>query len=334
MFNPLVSVIIPMFNAERFISETIQSVKNQTYKNWEIIIIDDGSTDNSSFLVENLNNPRIKLINVPNGGASKARNIGIRNAKGFYIQFLDADDILSPNKIEDQVKIFESNNHIDLCFCKTIVFTHSLNLKTNLEVNSEIFDFETISGNELLKTLLGINIKTYMIPISAYLVKKELIDVAGEWNETLTLDDDGEFFSRVLNCSKTVAFDKKGINYYRKFHTKYSLSQQIGIKYMASEIKSTLNKLSTIKKDVSIIEFNKIAKIQYSLLKYKYYYDLNNIDFVNIDYELNSVGGFEIKILPTFKGRFFMKILGDKLYFLILKYLNQIIKKVWFTFYL
>jgi glycosyltransferase involved in cell wall biosynthesis len=319
---PLISVIIPVYNSEAFIIETINSVLGQTYKNIEIIIINDGSTDNSSFLVQKLNNPKIMLINVPNGGASKARNIGIRNAKGFYIQFLDADDILSSNKIEEQVKIFESNNQIDLCFCKTIVFTHSSNLETNLEVNSEIFDFETIPGNELLKILLGINNKVYMILPSAYLVKKEIFDVSGQWNEALTLDDDGEFFSRVLICSKIVAFDKKGINYYRKFHTENSLSQQTGIKYMKSEIMSTINKLSTIKKDFSVIEFNKIVQIQYSFLKYKYNNDLNKIDFVNIDYELNLAGGFEIKTLPTYKGRFLMKIIGAKWYFFILKYLR------------
>jgi hypothetical protein len=220
------------------------------------------------------------------------------------------------------VKILESNNKIDLCFCKSIVFTDTSNLETNQEVNTEVFDFDFISGIELLKKLLGINNKVSMILISAYLVKKEIIDVAGKWDETITLDDDGEFFSRVLNCSKTVAFDKKGINYYRKFHTKNSLSQQTGQKYMVSEVNSVLNKLTTIKKNISTVELKKIKQIQFSLLKYKYYKELDKIDFMDIDSELILVGGFEIKMLPTKKGRFVMKILGFKWYFIILKYLR------------
>jgi glycosyltransferase involved in cell wall biosynthesis len=319
---PLISVIIPLYNSEDYIIEAIDSILNQTYRSIEIIVINDGSTDNSSFLVQDLKNPQVKLINTPNYGASKARNIGIQNANGTYIQFLDADDLLSSNKIEEQVKILESNSRIDLCFCKTIVFTNTSNKETNQEVNSEIFDFEFISGIELLKKLLGINNKVFMILPSAYLVKKEIIENAGEWDEALTLDDDGEFFSRILDCSKTVAFDRKSTNYYRKFHTTNSLSQRIGIRYMESEIKSVMKKISIIKKSGSLLELNKIKQIQFSLLKYKYYKELDKIDFVNIDSELNQVGGFDLNILPTSKGRFLMKILGAKLYFVILKYLR------------
>lgn len=322
--NPLVSIIIPLYNSEKFIIETINSALNQTYKNIEIIIVDDGSTDNSRLIVKELNNTKIRLISVPNGGASKARNIGIKNANGMYVQFLDADDILSENKIEEQVKLFETNKQIDLCFCRTIVFTFNKSLITNQEVNSEIFTFETISGNQLLALLLGKNNKVFMILQSAYLVKKSILTISGLWDETLSLDDDGEFFSRVLNCSKIVAYDKKGINYYRKYHTKNSLSQQTGFKYMTSEILAVKKKLSTIKNGISLTEFYKIQKVQFSLIKYKYFKELHKIDFINIDYELSLVGGFEVSILPTRKGRILMKIIGYNWYFIFLKFLNQI----------
>jgi len=315
--NKLVSVIIPLFNSENTIKETIESVLNQTYCNIEIIVVNDGSTDSSSSIVQRLNNPKIKLINISNSGASKARNIGINNANGIYIQFLDADDILSSNKIEHQVKILESND-VDVCFCRTVVFTNLSNLSTNHEINTEIFNFVKINGNDLLKKLMGINTKVYMILPSAYLLKKRILDTAGEWDESLSLDDDGEFFSRVLNCSKVVVFDKNGINYYRRFHTQNSLSQQTGKKYIVSEINSVLKKLTTIKKDISLIEYNKIKQVQLSLIKYKYYKILKKIDFIDIDNELKLVGGFEIKILPTFKGRLLMSLLGSKLYFFLL----------------
>lgn len=107
----MVSVIMPCYNAGKYIREAIESVVNQTYQDWELIIINDGSTDNSQQVVEdyikssicNLQS-RIRLINQPNSGACRARNNGIEHANGAYIKFLDADDVLLPNALQEQVE--------------------------------------------------------------------------------------------------------------------------------------------------------------------------------------------------------------------------------------
>ncbi|MFI0429735.1 glycosyltransferase family 2 protein [Mariniflexile sp. HMF6888] len=116
--KPLVSIITPMFNSEAYISETINSVINQTYTNWELLLIDDGSNDKTiakanQFIAQK---PNIKLLkNKANLGAAISRNKGVEASKGKYIAFLDADDLWKPNKLQTQIEFMEAQN-CDVCF--------------------------------------------------------------------------------------------------------------------------------------------------------------------------------------------------------------------------
>ena len=103
----IVSIIIPCYNSERFITETIESVLSQTYKNYEIIVVDDGSTDNTKSIVSNY--PEIKYIYQTNQGTSSARNNGLKVSKGKYIIFLDHDDKLLPERLQSGVEYLEDN---------------------------------------------------------------------------------------------------------------------------------------------------------------------------------------------------------------------------------
>ena len=109
----LVSIVVPVFNSEKFIIETIQSVKKQTYQNWELLLVNDCSTDKSEQIIRKYEeDKRIRLINLKaNSGAAIARNTGINNAKGKYIAFLDADDLWNKEKLEKQIKFMEENNY-------------------------------------------------------------------------------------------------------------------------------------------------------------------------------------------------------------------------------
>lgn len=114
----MVSIITPMFNSDAFISDTIHSILNQTYTNWELILIDDNSSDNTLQIVESFisQNPNIKLLkNTKNQGAAVSRNLGIKAAKGDFIAFLDADDLWKPNKLQTQIQ-FMKLNKCDVCF--------------------------------------------------------------------------------------------------------------------------------------------------------------------------------------------------------------------------
>ena len=113
--EPVVSVIIPVFNAGKNVENCIQSLLNQTYKNFEILIIDDGSTDNTLTILEKYErNKKIKVIHQTNSGVSTARNLGISEANGKYIGFVDADDRVRPNYLEDLVVAIETEKNIDV----------------------------------------------------------------------------------------------------------------------------------------------------------------------------------------------------------------------------
>lgn len=112
--EPLVSVIIPLYNTEKYISQTIESVINQKYNNWELIIINDCSTDKGPEIVKKYQNQdeRIKLINLEkNSGAAIARNVGIENAKGEFVAFIDSDDIWEKNKLKEQISFMLVNDY-------------------------------------------------------------------------------------------------------------------------------------------------------------------------------------------------------------------------------
>lgn len=113
MREDLVSIIVPVYNAEQFIEETIKSVLKQTYKNWELILVNDKSNDKSADIInENYLKDNIRLINLEkNSGAAIARNVGIEEAKGKYIAFLDADDLWKKEKLEKQIKFAKKNNY-------------------------------------------------------------------------------------------------------------------------------------------------------------------------------------------------------------------------------
>lgn len=113
MLEELISIIVPVYNSEKFIGDTIKTVEQQTYKNWELILVNDCSTDNSTSIIEEQvkKDNRIKLINLQeNSGAAIARNNGIEEAKGKYIAFLDSDDLWKKEKLEKQIKFMKENN--------------------------------------------------------------------------------------------------------------------------------------------------------------------------------------------------------------------------------
>lgn len=101
--NDLVSIIMPSYNTAQYIAETIQSVINQTYQNWELIIVDDCSTDNTDIVIGEIKDPRIRYIkNEKNSGAAVSRNRALREANGRWVAFLDSDDLWKPEKLENR----------------------------------------------------------------------------------------------------------------------------------------------------------------------------------------------------------------------------------------
>ena len=110
--DKLVSIVMPSFNMASYIAESIRSVLNQTYTNWELIIVDDCSTDNTAEIVSSFNDSRIRYFkNEKNSGAAISRNLAFREARGEYVAFLDSDDLWREDKLEKQIHFMESNNY-------------------------------------------------------------------------------------------------------------------------------------------------------------------------------------------------------------------------------
>ncbi len=235
---PLVSIIIPVYNAEAFLAETIESTLKQTYQNIEIIIVDDGSKDSSYEVAKQYESDQTTVVKQVNKGASAARNHGITLAKGEFIQFLDADDFLHPQKIEHQINTLQHYSDLHLIGGTWQRFVKSLsNLYGEVAPKTQ----EEVQPFDKVTWLID---RPMMIP-NTWLVSKKLISLAGLWDEEITLNDDGEFFYRVIAVSAGVVIDRKAATYYRSFNSA-SLSSRGGRKAMLSWIKSVQSYKKTL----------------------------------------------------------------------------------------
>lgn len=129
----MISIVIPLYNKEQFVGQTIKSLLSQTFKEFEAIFVDDGSTDKSPQIVENIQDNRIKLVRKENGGPSSARNLGVENAKYDWILYLDADDCLLPNALELFAKYINKVGTTYDCILE-ISFTRAMEKKIILKL--------------------------------------------------------------------------------------------------------------------------------------------------------------------------------------------------------
>lgn len=208
----LVSIIIPCYNAIPFISETLDSLLSQTYTNWECIIVDDHSTDNSLEIIKpyiEKQPDKIKLFPNTRKGACSARNVAFKYSKGDYIQYLDADDLLSPNKIEEQLKLFSQFGENILVNCKWGRFTGN---KESVKWEKQPIDKDYDHPIDwLTESWMGKG----MAQTAVWLTPRHLIEKTGPWNESLLINQDGEFFSRVLIHAQAIKFAPDAGVYYR-----------------------------------------------------------------------------------------------------------------------
>ena len=233
MKTPKISVIIPVYNAEKYLSETIKSVITQSWENLEVIIINDGSKDNSLEVINKYKetDKRIIAINQENLGQCAASNTGIKKATGEYFKFLDADDILSENHIEIQLKTL--NNETDyIASCEWGRFFDGNPVSAKFNPEPVWKDMEPLNW---IKTAL--NQRAEMMGGWLWLIPKQILNKAGMWDERLSLNNDFDFSVRVLLASKGVKFAKGARLYYRS-GLNNSLSRTISEKACQSALLS------------------------------------------------------------------------------------------------
>ncbi|SDC82721.1 Glycosyl transferase family 2 [Algoriphagus faecimaris] len=266
MKKPIVSIVIPVYNKAAFVRETLESALGQTYPNLEIVLVDDGSTDGSFEILKEYfakYPDKIQLIDQENQGVSVATNVGTAAARGEYIQFLDADDLLSPDKINRQIKLLESQSESVLASCEWRMFQD--NPKKSYPIPYGVFrDF-----NFGLDLLLQFWNHQEMNQPGVYLTHRSLIEKAGPWDESMTINQDGEFFTRVLLHAEKVLFESKGNVYYRS-PGEGNVSQQKS----AKAIKSLLDSYQCYEREVLKFEDSKRVRIALKKVYQKFIYDV------------------------------------------------------------
>ena len=192
-----ITVIIPTYNREKLLVKTIESVLNQTVKADEIIIIDDGSTDNTKDIVKNYNKTEIKYIYQENKGVSNARNHGIQQSSNEWLCFLDSDDIWESNKLEKQIEFHQKNTHILFSHTDELwLFNNKIIKQKKHQLKPSGFCFEQ-------------NIPNTLIGASTMMIHKKVLEDVGYFDEQLIACEDYDLWLRILAKYELGLIDEK-----------------------------------------------------------------------------------------------------------------------------
>lgn len=211
MKTDLISIVMPAYNMEKFIEESIQSILKQTIQNWELIIVDDGSTDNTKKIIDAFlkSEPRIKYFYEENGKQGKARNTGIARANGNVIAFLDADDLWKNDFLEKQIALLESS-HADLVFSDI----QYINEFSELLPEKHAIELDELKGREGIAMMLAKN----PVPLSTVIAWKQALLHAGGFKESCKLQhgEDYELWIQLLIHGCTLQGNNENLVLYRK----------------------------------------------------------------------------------------------------------------------
>jgi teichuronic acid biosynthesis glycosyltransferase TuaG len=218
MSNELVSVIMPAYNAEKYIAEAIESVIQQTHADWELIVIDDGSTDNTAVIIKNYTarDKRIRCLQQPHQQQARARNNGLLHASGDLIAFLDADDIWMPGKLEVQAEIMHGNP-IDLTFSDGYFF--EMNPEQDLQKRISI-KYGKYTGQQAVNDFLAAN----RIPLMTVVARKTSLEKVNNFSELPGIHEDYDLWLRMLITGNTFL----GINSCLAFYRTHAASSSSG----------------------------------------------------------------------------------------------------------
>ncbi len=186
MKNPLVSIVVPTYNRAGNITKTVDSILDQTYKNIELIIVDDGSTDNTQDVLKSYAD-RIQYIYQDNAGPSAARNKGIQEAQGEFIAFLDSDDLWKPEKIEKQVELLiKAGPEVPCCICNSTMDGYTAENKNSFEIANLVPPYQEGIWHNVFEVLLS----RFILFNQAIMVRKEALNNAKGFDESLWLLED------------------------------------------------------------------------------------------------------------------------------------------------
>lgn len=295
------SIIVPAYNAEKFIAETLQSILAQTWSDFECLVIDDGSTDNTVAMVRTFTDPRIRVIVQENfGGPARPRNVGLDQASGDYIFIFDADDLMAPNKVELAIKALDENPKTDMLFTNFIsIDDNGKTLSNNyLEAYDTLWNLiggvptenaaVIIPAKEIYSAIIKIN----FVGTSGVVLRKSALTKTDRFNETLKNSDDRLFWILFTKNHDVIYLNIFGHQYRRQPD---GISNQGFMRRAASKIRA----LEIVKDDCCDSHLKKIIvkqiAIDYAALSYCYRELGDRIN--TLRYALMS-----LKYYPNFRG--------------------------------
>lgn len=276
--NPRISVIIPCYNQARFLPDSIHSLMTQTFADWECIIVNDGSTDNTANIAEKLSqtDSRIRVINQTNRGLSGARNSGLKAANGEILQFLDADDMLERDKLRVQIEFLDANHDIGIVFGDARYFTTETPELRDYNHNPANKTKGWIPGLwDARGTLLEKSLSRNLFAVNCPVVRRSVFSNVGTWNEGLEANEDWEFWIRCvaanikmefLNKPNTLALIRRhttsaSFNIPRMRRTAFEMRITVG-----PLIKDPLLRMTNFKKGLQVLRLLKEPNILKSLV--------------------------------------------------------------------
>lgn len=231
-----VSVIIPVFNCKIGLDKTIESVRNQTYQDFEIVIVNDGSDAETTNLLKAIEDDKVFVYHKTNEGAAVARNFGFQKSNGQIVQFLDAGDVIHPDKFKMQIDDLSLNpNKLSLCYY--MYFSNYAEIDFNKNINQSHFIYSTDDTQAFLINLWGGYGNMNFIQTNCWMFHRNLVEKVGGWRNYRCPDDDGEFFARLVLASKGIVCTKKVLNYYfNSINDDFHLSRNKNSKYIKNNL--------------------------------------------------------------------------------------------------
>lgn len=267
---PKVTVLMPVYNAEKYLCEAISSILNQTLKDFEFLIINDGSTDGTAKILQSYRDPRIKIINnKKNLGLTKSLNKGLKAAKGEYIARMDADDISLPERLERQIEIAKKNPWIAVIATGVEFFVDAFNKKNIVDLGQ--------SGNETELVEFGDLLKTNILAHGSVLFKKRNILALGGYNEKFEKAQDYDLWLRVAKQGKIIKL--KEILYLKRLHFSNISLSNIKKQERYVEIirrRNQLSKRNITRSNLKLQEYEYRTRIMLRLFSYASIFLKNN----------------------------------------------------------
>jgi glycosyltransferase involved in cell wall biosynthesis len=262
MKTPLVSIITPFYNAEKYLACTIQSVIDQTYNNWELLLIDDGSTDGSYAVATTFNDSRIRIIKQENGGQCEATNSALKLVDGEFIQLLDADDLMHPQKTANQIKKMV-NNEDYLGVSKWCYFYET-------PKDAIIKDEPVFFSGSVVDWLYQLWANDTMMHTNSYIMHRSLLNKLDSYfDESLLFNVDFDFFTRLALVSKGIIYTEDAIGYYRK-GVKGSKTFNASFAKQRSALAARVKAIRYLLKKNDSSKAKEAAKMALTLLTYSY----------------------------------------------------------------